>query len=258
MESSAGTASAESLIRLLLNLTYHERCNGIPREGKQTLIKQRRAARQNTLSDENRVQHTRITRSKLATTTTEITTTTALQSKVGNNAAGTRKRAALGDVTNAHKKPALGDITNATLKKETLEKQVAKRPISRKPSTVAVKKTTETKTGVPSKQTASIVIPKKRPSEAVTTTAAPRRTLTQSTSTTSLASKTNARVASRRRAEEPAEAEAPRKKQKVEKKQDWDDLDAAEINDPQMVSEYVNEIFDYMRELEVFPSINYY
>jgi len=162
-------------------------------------------------------------------------------------------------VTNAHKKPALGDITNATLKKDTLEKQVAKRPLSRKPSTVAVKKPTETKTGVPQKQTASIVIPKKRPSEAVTTTAAaPRRTLTQSTSTTSLVSKTNARVASRRRAEEPAEAEAPRKKQKVEKKQDWDDLDAAEINDPQMVAEYVNEIFDYMRELEVFPSIDCY
>jgi len=186
--------------------------------------------------------------------------TTALQSKVGNHAAGTRKRAALGDVTNAHKKPALTDVTNAVLKKETIEKQqIVKRPVSRKPSTVAVKKTTtETQTKgaapPPTKTTASVVIPKKRPVEAVAP--APRRTLTQSTSTTSLASKTNARVASRRRAEEPTEAEAPRKKQKVEKKQDWDDLDAADINDPQMVSEYVNEIFDYMRELEVLLIFN--
>jgi len=33
--------------------------------------------------------------------------------------------------------------------------------------------------------------------------------------------------------------------------QDWEDLDAEDANDPSMVSEYVNEIFDYMRELEV-------
>jgi len=32
--------------------------------------------------------------------------------------------------------------------------------------------------------------------------------------------------------------------------QDWEDLDAEDVNDPSMVSEYVNEIFDYMRELE--------
>ena len=220
---------------------------------------QRRTAR--TMNDENRVQHTRITRSKLATST-EITTTTttALQSKVGNNATGTRKRAALGDVTNAHKKPALADVTNAVLKKETLvDKPIVKRPISRKPSTVGVKKTTETQTKAvaPVKSTASVVIPKKRPSEAVAP--APRRTLTQSTSATTLASKTDVRVlprGARRHAEEPAEAEAPRKKQKVEKKPEWEDLDAADINDPQMVSEYVNDIFDYMRDLEVYHSSN--
>jgi G2/mitotic-specific cyclin 2 len=203
------------------------------------------------------VQHTRITRSKLATTTEITTTTTALPSKLGNNTtAGTRKRAALGDVTNAHKKPALGDITNAA--KKEVEKPAAKRPLSRKPSAVNVPKTTtNTTTAVESKplaskqSTNSVVIPKKRPSEAV---AAPRRTLTQSTSSTSLAQKANARIA-RRRVEETTEQipEAPRKKQKVEQKQDWDDLDAADANDPLMVSDYVVEIFDYMRELEVPP-----
>jgi G2/mitotic-specific cyclin 2 len=201
------------------------------------------------------VQHTRVTRSKLASTTTEITTTTttALPSKVGNNntnsnnALGTRKRAALGDVTNAHKKTAaLGDITNAVLKKDA-EKTFTKRPIIRKPSAINVKKST----AVESKQTttASVVIPKKRPSETV----APRRTLVQSTSISGLVQKTNTRVASRRRAEEAPEPEAPRKKQKVEQKPDWDDLDAVDVNDPLMVSDYVVEIFEYMRELEVHP-----
>ena len=212
----------------------------------------RRTGRQNTLHDENKVQ-TRITRSKLATTTeiktTTTTTSTALPSKLGNNAAATRKRAALGDVTNAQKKPALGDITNAVVKRDA-EKPVAKRPLSRKPSNVNATKTTESRPLV-SKQTTqvmtSVVIPKKRPSEAV----APRRTLTQSASTSTLAKRNNARVASRRRPEEVVEPEAPRKKQKVEPKQDWDDLDAADANDPLMVSDYVVEIFDYMRELEV-------
>ena len=220
--------------------------------------------------------HTRVTRSKLASTTTEITTTTtktALQSKVGNNNIGaTRKRPALGDVTNAHKKPALGDITNAVLKKEMEKPATAavRRPISRKPSTVNVKKSTvgdskplaskqATTTAtdskpLASKQTggASVLIPKKRSSEAVV---APRRTLTQSTSASSLAQKTanNSRVAPRRRAEEAPEAEVPRKKQKVEPKQEWEDLDAVDVMDPLMVSEYVVEIFDYMRELEVSP-----
>src|SRR5579859_1458094 len=104
----------------------------------------RRIGRQHTLHDENKV--TRITRSKLATTTeiTTTTTTTGLPSKLGNNAAGTRKRAALGDVTNAQKKPALGDITNAVLKKDA-EKPTTRRPLSRKPSTVSVPKATESK-----------------------------------------------------------------------------------------------------------------
>lgn len=234
-----------------------------------------------------------MTRSKLASSTDLASlSTTALPSKVGNNKAGpaaTRKRAALGDVTNAHKKGApLGDITNAVLKKQTTDKPTttlpAKRPISRKPSVVNVKKaaaapamtttttvTTLTSTTVveskplASKQNAqitngpSVVIPKKRSSEAVAPTTkrgsenvAPRRTLKQSTSTSSLAQKGMTRTASRRRAEEPAEPEAPRKKQKVEPVQDWEDLDAADANDPFMVSEYVNEIFDYMRVLEVF------
>jgi hypothetical protein len=33
---------------------------------------------------------------------------------------------------------------------------------------------------------------------------------------------------------------------------DWDDLDAEDAGDPLMVSEYVVEIFEYMRHLEVY------
>jgi hypothetical protein len=162
-------------------------------------------------------------------------------------------------VTNAHRKPALGDTTNAVVKKETAPDKTnvaITRPLSRKISTFAnTTKLADTKTAGASRQTASVVIPKKRPSEAVASAPAPpRRTLSQSLSSTSLASKGRAHAPARRHAEEPVEAEAPRKKQKVEKKQDWDDLDAADANDPQMVSEYVNEIFDYLRKLEVLVS----
>ena len=209
-----------------------------------------------------------MTRSKL-TTTTEITTTTTtstgLTSKVGiqNATAGTRKRAALGDVTNAHKKTALGDITNAVVK-NPVEKPVAKRPVARKQSSVNEKKvaaTTSAKpvTSKPITTNSSVLVPKKRPSEAVAPTAVvpqPRRTLKQSISTSSMTQKnSSARVPFRRRAEEAAEQEAPRKKQKMEPKQDWDDLDAEEANDPLMVSEYVVDIFDYLRQIEVLPSL---
>jgi G2/mitotic-specific cyclin 1/2 len=40
-------------------------------------------------------------------------------------------------------------------------------------------------------------------------------------------------------------------------KPDWDDLDAADANDPLMVSDYVVEIFNYLRELEVISSIRW-
>src|ERR1700737_649792 len=161
----------------------------------------------------------------------------------------TRKRAALGDVTNAHKKTVLGEkrALGDNNPKAALEKKdiVTKRPISRKPSTLVSKPDSKP---LASKQTASVVIPKKRPSEAIRPTeTTTRRPLSQSTSTSSLTQKS--RVASRHRAEDP-EPEAPRKKQKIEQKQDWDDLDAVDANDPLMVSEYVVEIFDYMRELE--------
>ena len=39
------------------------------------------------------------------------------------------------------------------------------------------------------------------------------------------------------------------------KTQDWDDLDAEDGYDPCMVAEYVVEIFEYMKELEVFYTI---
>ena len=39
----------------------------------------------------------------------------------------------------------------------------------------------------------------------------------------------------------------------------WDDLDAEDTDDPLMVSEYVHEIFSYLKEVEVseFPTISF-
>jgi G2/mitotic-specific cyclin 2 len=236
-----------------------------PIEQTRIINPQRRVvSRPTTLHDENKVQKTRVTRSKLISTdvtTTTTTTTTALTSKIGiqNAVAATRKRAALGDVTNAHKKSALADITNAIVKPQ-VEKPavVTKRPTVRKPSslsTVNPVESTTTAKPVTSKSittTTSTVVPKKRPSESVTSNAQPRRTLKQTGSSSTLARKsTVVRPSSRLRVEDNTEQEAPRKKQKVEPKQDWDDLDAVDGDDPLMVSEYVVEIFDYLRELEV-------
>ena len=39
--------------------------------------------------------------------------------------------------------------------------------------------------------------------------------------------------------------------QVVEDDQDWDDLDRDDNDDPLMVSEYVVEIFNYLKEVEV-------
>ncbi|QPG73615.1 G2/mitotic-specific cyclin [Brettanomyces nanus] len=49
------------------------------------------------------------------------------------------------------------------------------------------------------------------------------------------------------------------KKMKVEPDYTWDDLDTEDADDPLMVSEYVNEIFDYLHELELktLPDANY-
>jgi hypothetical protein len=50
------------------------------------------------------------------------------------------------------------------------------------------------------------------------------------------------------------EEEKPSKKrQRVEEVQDWDDLDAGDEEDPLMVTEYVHEVYDYLREVEVRP-----
>ncbi|CAG8618692.1 10589_t:CDS:2 [Paraglomus occultum] len=58
---------------------------------------------------------------------------------------------------------------------------------------------------------------------------------------------------------EAYEAELDRLRAKKAKVQRWDDLDADDFNDPFMVSEYVVEIFDYLRELEkqTMPNSNY-
>ncbi|KAH3668459.1 hypothetical protein OGAPHI_002213 [Ogataea philodendri] len=49
------------------------------------------------------------------------------------------------------------------------------------------------------------------------------------------------------------------KKAKVEHDYKWDDLDADDADDPLMVSEYVNDIFEYLHELEIktLPDPNY-
>jgi hypothetical protein len=39
--------------------------------------------------------------------------------------------------------------------------------------------------------------------------------------------------------------------------QDWDDLDAEDVHDPSMVTEYVDDIFSYLYKLEVNCTLPY-
>ncbi|KAL1924607.1 uncharacterized protein VTP21DRAFT_4261 [Calcarisporiella thermophila] len=60
-------------------------------------------------------------------------------------------------------------------------------------------------------------------------------------------------------AREHEQAEELNRRIKRQKSQDWDDLDADDADDPFMVSEYVVDIFEYLRklELETMPDPNY-
>lgn len=68
-----------------------------------------------------------------------------------------------------------------------------------------------------------------------------------------------ARYSLKRQAPEPEQEPASTKKMKVEPECSWEDLDAEDADDPLMVSEYVQEIFDYLHELELkaLPDPNY-
>ncbi|KAK7202879.1 cyclin domain-containing protein [Myxozyma melibiosi] len=232
--------------------------------------------------DENQVgTTTRVTRAKAAALEPgKQQTSTALASKLAP--VNTRKRSALGDVSNVHKEASNGDDA-----KGKAGVKVAKTALA---THVKSRTRDEPTTGLQSKRATTNTI------TTTTTTAASRRRRAplKSLSASQVEQRARARPHATSvidEAAEPEELDSEAEKENgspnssaqkttiassttdeqefVEAREalaptevvecDWDDLDAEEMDDPTMVAEYVNEIFDYMSELEVrtMPNAHY-
>lgn len=144
----------------------------------------------------------------------------------------TRKRAALGDVSNHV-------ATTTTLNGKKGEPTKASVPLRHKPSNVPVK--VEASALAEKRKTASSTSSTTRPLKQESIVEEPptkqRKTLPSSPEIL---------IESNTLPSLQTDTTAP-----VQTTQDWDDLDADDVDDPLMVSEYVVEIFNYLREQEL-------
>ncbi|KAK9454979.1 cyclin-like protein [Dipodascopsis uninucleata] len=273
----------------------------------------RRSARISAASgyDENKISEgTRVTRAKAAALESKTGlagNNNVLVSKQANGQVNTRKRSALGDVSNFHKDAEPGEKGGKPAAK--IVKTTSSTTISSRSRTV---KNTEEKereevtneeTGLQSKRWSSttsngkvgastrrkraplrsvnnstVPVRAKSSSSVKNASAHPSSTLVLSdSSSTSLTRQSiiedivEEESDSNKENEDPMQLENSSKEmtslssvedpvlQEDVQTRDWDDLDAEEMDDPTMVAEYVNEIFDYMKELEVrtMPNARY-
>ncbi|KAF2018834.1 A/B/D/E cyclin [Aaosphaeria arxii CBS 175.79] len=247
-----------------------------------------RSLRQRAITNENdeNAATTRVTRAKSAalssTDAADVPKKAALQTKKStatlgaNGAAQTRKRAALGDVSNVTKNEPIGAGAK--------DGKDGKKPVVSKAGPLT-KAAHPTKIQKPSRanSTRSVLPPKEKPagpggkrpaSGSGIAGHATKKRITSNASTKTL------------QEEDPEEAEnvAPQRSVKREVEvptatdvkvetesevevfaetkdrgpivEDWTDLDKEDYDDPLMVSEYVVEIFDYLKELEIATMAN--
>lgn len=209
-------------------------------------------------NDENNAS-TRLTRAKTAAGPTEDLgkpTKTALQPKrAASNAVGQRKRAALGDVSNVGKadapegkKVASKGLVSKAAQPTGVQKN-ATRPASRTALATKEGKTTQ------AKKSGAGTIKRK-----VSTTVSRETSVTAEEAEPVRKKAHTLEAESRMRSESIAEKENPFAKAPITAApapqervvpDTVQDLDAEDIDDPLMVASYANEIFDYLRELEL-------
>ncbi|KAK9362951.1 cyclin-like protein [Lipomyces starkeyi] len=231
--------------------------------------------------DENKLgvgANGRVTRAKAAALDTQLITGQGTQSalvakEVNGGQIKSRKRAALGDVSNVHKETGPGekDVKQhaAKIVKTATSTNVSRSRASRnvndgitdEEASIQIKKNSST-------SVASGTRKRRAPLKPITiATAAQRAAKPRSkSSASSLVDETIDEEFSdgNKENEDPmlvdtAEKVSSESQDAVtnepdkheEAVNDWDDLDADEMDDPTMVAEYVNEIFDYMKELEI-------
>ncbi|EEB08965.1 G2/M B-type cyclin Cdc13 [Schizosaccharomyces japonicus yFS275] len=237
----------------------------------------RRLTRQNVLAptnnNENTAAVTRLTRSKAAAVAalhgSENAVVSGKQAVVGSNATvATKKRHALNDVSNLSSKE---NSVHAALAHKVTEHHGRK---SSHPDAHVAQRSLKEDHGIDIGPEAAEPLLKKRRQPTVTV-ASSQNGLRQARSVGEAASNgigavkgiyydADVTVKKAKREEEHvraplAELSSEREVPTKPSEQDWDDLDAEDWADPLMVSEYVNEIFDYMRKLEIqtLPSPTY-
>jgi G2/mitotic-specific cyclin 2 len=175
--------------------------------------------------------------------------------------AGQRKRAALGDVTNAAKgvEPSIGEGKKAVTVKAGLSSKVAPAGVQKLSRTNSSRSALGPKdNNAKPKPTASEL---KRPasgSGVLGTTQKKKQRAQTSASKAQPSEESEQEAPSKKSCSEPevkkakVEASIPEDvKTTVQSLQDiMTELDAEELNDPQMVAEYVQEIFEYYKEIE--------
>ncbi|KAL1306808.1 hypothetical protein AAFC00_005465 [Neodothiora populina] len=192
---------------------------------------------------------------RAATTTTTTTTAAATQP--------TRRRAALGDVSNVTKNETLD--TKAAAGKGKLA--LAQKPTGiQKPT-----RTTSTRTALTNKATNNVAAADlKRPASGsgVAGNATKKRNTTKALKEEEEeAVSENAAPVAKRTVKEEVRVESTTPKEEVELNlplektleelaREAKDLDSEDLDDPLMVAEYVHEIFDYMKELEITTQPN--
>lgn len=226
----------------------------------QTRRTARTRAATNENGDENRVvTTTRLTRAKAASLTT--TTKQALAPKAANAtinaAAANRKRSALGDVSNVHKTDAVAGDKKG-LKKPTVKAVgVTKTTVTTEPAVVVTKPTRTRQPLKPQQPAKKETAPaptrsKKRPAPVIKEDEEEDVVANiENTENIAPAKKHVEEAAPKVEQTEQKAAKRPRIHGPIPAKDyEHEDLDAEDAEDPLMVSEYVEEIFEYLRELE--------
>lgn len=221
----------------------------------------------NNENDENGIGATRVTRAKAATLTTADDQTNIskkpLQTKRStvntNTLNGQRRRAALGDVTNAAK----GVETQDEKKALGITKPALASKAARPTGVQKLNRANSARSALGAKDT--IVKPKsgelKRPGSGSGILGDGHRKRVH-TSTSTVQSTEEAIFAAEKAPTQNQASEAPivtkeEVKTTVQALQDaFNDLDAEDIDDPLMVAEYVGEIFEYYRTLETVTMPN--
>ena len=213
---------------------------------------QRRTTRtntENTVGDEN-ARPSRLTRAKSHTTAKQVDTHTVsvqVGKENGADARPTRKRAALNDVSNHTA------ATTTSTAGGVAKKALAKTTTTTTTTAPLRSKSTNTNIPVPPVQKRKVI--PKASQETVAEAEPPlKKVAAAAVAPTVVITKDVRAPWAHERVEPVAEEAEPQQLQ-----QDWDDLDAEDIEDPLMVSEYVAEIFRYLREQEIatMPDANY-